>query len=150
MNEENQIDQTQATENPNQEQPQPRVTSISLGRVYNLGNYENLRFDVSVQIPEGQSAAETMVMLLGILQKLRPIKQSYEVEHAMEMLNTPETELTDNQKDDLAAYRALVSAHNKRLQERKEAIRKLDHLGGSATKKDAKESWEEIDDYDND
>lgn len=132
---------------PQTSPPNPRVTHIGLSRLFNLGNYENIKFDVSVEVPEGQSAALTLSMLLKILQKLRPLKQSYEVTRAIRILNTPETELSETERGNLEEYRALVDAHAIRVQERKEALQKLDALGGTSTEKDAKDSWEFEDDY---
>lgn len=123
----------------------PRVSHISVSRLFNLGNYENVKFDVSVEIPPGNSACATMKMLLGILQKLRPIKVGYDVTHAIEMLNKPETELTEAQLGLLAEYKATVEAHNKKVQERKQAMAKLDALGGTRTDRDAKDEWEDHD-----
>lgn len=124
-----------------------RVSHIGLSRLFNLGNYENIKFDVSVEVPEGQSAALAMSTLLKIMQKLRPVKLSWEVQRAQKLLNTPETELEEVDRETLEQAKALVEEHNAKVRERKEALRKLDTLGGSIVGKDAKDSWEFDDDY---
>jgi hypothetical protein len=31
----------------------PRVVRVGIGRLYNLGNYEHIRYDLTIEIPEG-------------------------------------------------------------------------------------------------
>jgi hypothetical protein len=149
MSDEETLARIEAGADQEAKEPMPRVTSIAAGRVYNLGNYENLRLDVSVEIPQGCSASETMLSLMKILQQLRPLKASSSLTEAQRVLKIPEHELSEYQKENLEYYRTMVNEHMLKVARRKEAMAKLDCLGGSSTSKDAKDSWVE-DDYPDD
>ena len=128
-------------------QPQARVTSISMSRLYNKGNYENCKIDICAEVPEGVSAVCVLLSLHRILSALKPQKgDTYELREAKELLDKPEHELTESDKLRLDAARELINDDLVRRQARERAIRQLDSLGGTVTGKDAKESWDNDDD----
>jgi hypothetical protein len=50
----------------------PKVTKITVGRLYNLGSYEHIRYEVTVDVPDGESARSAMVGLERIMDALKP------------------------------------------------------------------------------
>lgn len=49
-----------------------KVTSITVGRLFNLGNYENVKYEVSVDLGKGDSAAKAMIGLERIFAAMAP------------------------------------------------------------------------------
>ena len=49
-----------------------KVTKINIGRLYNLGSYEHVRYDLTVEVPPNQSPTDAMVGLEKILSALNP------------------------------------------------------------------------------
>lgn len=119
----------------------PHVTSISIARLYNLGHYEPLHYELAVQIPDGTSAAETMLEMVAILARLKPVAKPFNYDHAVEVLNKLPEQTSEQEKEWLEDYRQLVEGYNGIRALRREAIRKLDELGGSSKHADAKENW---------
>jgi hypothetical protein len=142
-----------------------RVTRINIGRVYNLGNYEHVRFDLTVEVPDGESAEKAMLGLEKIITALKPektIKSKLELEQeagriaAMALMS--DAEFTRAHGGYGAQPRAAqIEYARKRLEEEKarseasikrskKARALLDDLGGASEWKDAKLSWEDHDD----
>jgi hypothetical protein len=48
------------------------VSRISIARLYNLGDYEHARYEVTVEVPEGADAAVTFQNLEEIVEALNP------------------------------------------------------------------------------
>ena len=40
--------------------PQSRVSKITVGRLHNLGNYEHVRYEVTVELPPGTAPASVV------------------------------------------------------------------------------------------
>lgn len=47
-----------------------RVTNITIGRLANLGNYEHVRYEVTVEIAAGESAGQAITNVESILEAL--------------------------------------------------------------------------------
>jgi len=146
-----------------------KVTKITLGRLYNLGSYEHIRYEVSVEIPEGESAAVTMIGLEKLMEALSPKTST----HTKDELLREERRLKAMGEDlglDEDAFRRkhgffegspleyvkrCNESHNENVA-RRDAWEKrsakarmlLDDLGGAANWKDAKLDWENDDDWD--
>ena len=48
------------------------VSRIVVGRLYNLGNYEHVRYELTVDVPEGRSAALALKNTLRLLKAANP------------------------------------------------------------------------------
>ena len=48
------------------------VTKITIGRLYNLGSYEHVRYELTAEIPAGESPATALIGLERILEGLNP------------------------------------------------------------------------------
>lgn len=53
-----------------------RISKITVGRLYNLGNYEHVRYDLTVEVPEGDDASAAIVALEHIIAGLSPLKNA--------------------------------------------------------------------------
>src|ERR1051325_244301 len=51
-----------------------RVARVGIGRLYNLGNYEHIRYDLTIEIPEGADVLDAVSKLRQILRALKPVK----------------------------------------------------------------------------
>lgn len=103
-----------------------------MARLYNTGNYEHVRFEVSAEVPPGGSARQTFLDLGAILGRMRPIRRPHELETARATLNKLREELTEVEKSNLERYAELVKEYEGEMALRKLAIERLDDLGGSS------------------
>ncbi len=139
-----------------------RITRIVAKRLYNIGSYEHVSYELEEHIPEGESAAEAMIGLERILAAISPKTSTHEqaelirarryVEKMKEQLakegaesfrrhleGTPEEyiarcEASCDQNE--AARAAWEQQHAK-------ARQMLDDLGGAAKWTDSKLYWED-------
>jgi hypothetical protein len=148
-----------------------KVTKITIGRLFNLGSYEHVRYDITVELSEGDSAQAAMIGLEKIVSALAP-ERCWSVKTRDELKR--EERVIESMKHELAAYgedefrrrhghfegtpedylvrRTVASTQEKAKRDdyertAKHARRLLDELGGAATWKDAKLDWED-DQYD--
>lgn len=143
------------------------ITKITIGRLYNLGSYEHIRYELTVEVPQGESPATAITGMEKILAGLAPlknacIKSADELERmarAVEAMKTmPAVEWDRHYRGYEGTPTEIIERHQKSLEEdsvkskaaidRAKHARKLfDDLGGAANWKDAKLDWEN-DDYD--
>jgi len=142
-----------------------RTTKITIGRLYNLGNYEHIRYEISVEIGEGQSAATAITGLENILTALNPtmppgVLSDRQIEDAKERIKKVEAKPDNEVAERHGKCKALVIAEaQKKLDAaivkttkwnatQRLARRMLDDLGGAEKFVDAKQNWDN--DYYND
>jgi hypothetical protein len=136
----------------------PRITSFSVGRVYNLGNYENIRLDLSVEVPEGESVRAALTSVMGILKAAspKPPVQAYSVEHARKQLEDPQAWHKNIVivKERKAAIRCMVKDAKATVSKweawkasRKLALEALDAIGATSIRKDHKNDWNDEEEY---
>jgi hypothetical protein len=123
-----------------------RVTKITVARLYSLGNYEHVRYEISAEVADGESAAEAMKSLMAITQRLKPVKKDYRYDVAVSVLNKSVDTRTELEKENAEAYAAIVSGYTGAKALRLAAIEKLDALGGTSKKSVAKDMRDEEDD----
>lgn len=138
------------------------VSKIGIDRLYNLGNYEHVKYSISVDVKEGESATHALRQLEAIIESLNPrpvgvptlseIQQDearYEREYKM---SAAEFERYHSHVEGgPGAYfervRAGIEEKKQKLSAWKEKMEKcraaFDNLGGQAVYKDAKLSWED-------
>lgn len=145
------------------------ITKITIGRLYNSGNYEHVRYELTAEVKEGESAAVTLLGMERILCALNP-KPSAAVKTNAD-LERERTRISDlKQMTDEQFVRSVGShveggrdAYIRRVTESlaedtvkraewdhryKQARKLLDDLGGASKWVDAKLSWDnDIDEY---
>ena len=126
--------------------PKSKVSRVSVARLYNTGNYEHIRYEISADVPPDGSASQTLIDLTGILQRLKPIKKDYEYQRHKDLLNKLPQQMTESEKEDAKDAQEIVGKFDTALALKWEAVLKLDDLGGASVSKDAKLSWDDHDD----
>ena len=150
-----------------------KVTKITLARLYNLGSYEHVRYELSVDLGAGDSAANAMLGLEHIMSALNPKTSTSdrpELERKARRINELKTDLAastgeagENEfrrkhghfegtpeeyvsrcEQSFLANVAKRTAWEERAQK---ARKLLDDLGGAVHWKDAKLDWESDADY---
>lgn len=126
-----------------------RVTSIHVGRVFNLGNYENQRVEITVAVGTDDDPARVLRTLEGVLGNLYASHglMGHSVREAQAVLAKPEEELTAGEREYLPKYRdrmRRVEEARGRRKAAREALAALDHTSEHI---DHKLKWDD-DDYD--
>jgi hypothetical protein len=137
----------------------PRVSRISIGRLHNLGNYEHVRYEVTVELPPGTSPASVARELTEILDGLEPRApySASEVRLALVRQRVPAPKLADFGDDHwqtpaerlAAAQRErdradqVLTRYAEWQKARDAALARFDHLGGTRLFTDAKDRWED-------
>jgi hypothetical protein len=142
------------------------VTKITIGRLYNLGNYEHVRYDLTVEVKDGESAATAILGMEKILAGLAPLKNACiksagelqrlanEVE---EMKTMPVVDWERRYGHCKGSAAEVIDRYQKSLEEEaiksqaaidraRKARKLLDDLGGAAQWKDAKLDWDDYND----
>lgn len=129
--------------------PQSRVSKITVGRLHNLGNYEHIRYEITVDVPEGASASQTISNIGRVLDGLdpKPPVASYDLQRARESLKIAEEKgeegLEEWERNNLTAYRNYIAKDAAWRAEQKLAREALDDIGGNSVYTDAKDDWVE-------
>lgn len=138
-----------------------KITKIAVERVYNLGNYEHIRYSLTVDVKEHESSEQAIRGVENILAGLRPRKdipsnaelarQSIQIAR-MEKMTAEEWERehrhsVGTREEVIGRYRtSLEEATEKRakaLAIATTARELFDDLGGASVWKDAKENWDD-------
>lgn len=126
--------------------PKARITSISVSRLYNTGNYTNVKYDLTAEVPEGASAVEALRQMVYTLQCLKPFTKPSCLQSFEEAVKKTETEQTNLEKENLPEWRERVQEYHTRKANRDAAVLALDELGGTTVRRDAKNCWDDPDD----
>ena len=141
------------------------LSKITIGRLYNLGSYEHVRYELTVEVPQGESPMTAMIGLEKLMSALNPKRPSgvparEETERAtstiaaMKQMSDEDfkshynygsakgsrEEITERYEKDLADGIAKLEAWEARS---RKARKLLEDLGGAANWKDAKLDWED-------
>lgn len=127
--------------------PKARITSISISRLYNTGNYTNIKYDIAAEVPAGVSAADTLKELYYVLQMLKPLHKPGCYEQFKATIAKMEGEQSEYEKEHLPEWREEFEQFNAWKAAREAAVKSLDALGGTSTKRDAKKTWDDDDPY---
>jgi len=125
--------------------PQARVSRITVGRLHNLGNYEHVRYEIAVDVPEGASAAAAMADIENVLADLDPKcpVDEYTVTRAVEGLKKPLSDMDDYDIRNIPAWKETVAKEKAWRTGQKAARAHLDAIGGSVAYTDAKDTWDD-------
>lgn len=139
------------------------ITKITVGRLFNLGNYEHVRYELTVEVPEGASAATAITAVEKILCGMKPLEKlciasALDIERKQaevaEMKTMPAVEWERRYGHCKGAPSEVIERYEKDLEEcaekrfkaieRAKTARQLfDDLGGTESWKDAKLDWED-------
>jgi tetrahydrodipicolinate N-succinyltransferase len=125
-----------------------RVTCISVGATYNLGNYENVRFDLSAEVGKGESALAVFQELRYIVACLRPARKPDCEDQFERVSKKTDAERSNYEKENFQAWADRMANYHLKQSRRATAIQMLDTLGGNRAFRDAKQKWEDVFDDD--
>lgn len=125
--------------------PKTRVTHISVDVLYNLGNYEHIKYSVGIDVAKGESAAKALLELKRIMVRLKPVKKPYEYEHYAGLLKKDPRECSEVEKSQVETAAKVVGEYACLKSLQWEAVKALDDIGGASVRKDAKETWQDDD-----
>lgn len=123
--------------------PKSHVTRLTIARLYSVGNYEHIRFELGAEVPKGGSAKQTLLDLGAIIARLKPVRIPYNYGVAKAALQKLPEQMSEAEKARLDEYRSIVSEYECAKNLRLEALNKLDDLGGTSKHTDAKDSWDD-------
>lgn len=145
------------------------VSKITVSRLYNLGNYEHVRYELTAEVPQGESPATAIIGLEKILAGLSPKTSTHsraELARVRKSLEAKRAELREIGEERFRReyggfegtaeeYLARCEASLKENEASRDAwearsakARKLlDDLGGAANWRDAKSEWDDDGDY---
>lgn len=131
-----------------------RVTRVGIGRLYNLGNYEHIRYDLTIEIPEGADALDAVSKMRQILRALKPVKaKGYEDRKAETLLAMSPQERDEQIRDgnhrleDFDAAAEIVARRSVVKAKREAALKLFNDLGGESVYTDHKEQWDDDNDW---
>lgn len=139
------------------------ISKITIGRLFNLGNYEHIRYEVTVDIAYGESAAQAVRGLENIMAGLKPVEKCGV--HSIDELKRATDKLARMNALDATEWErefghydmprsAVIQRCAEELEENKEkthaalaraskARELFDNLGGAVAFTDAKDNWED-------
>lgn len=122
-----------------------KISKITIGRLYNLGNFEHARYEISVEVGEGESPGEALEKLEKTVEALSPRGpvDERELSRCRQQLELPAKEIGEHDISNLAYYKSQVEKAEAWSKSREEAFRKLDELGGRVEHRDAKDNWDD-------
>lgn len=140
-----------------------RITKITIGRLFNLGSYEHVRYELSADVGESESVETAVIGLEKVLAGLNPkrpsaVKSRDEIDREirrlaeMRALNNDDFErfhggYKDTREEYLERISKGIADDETKLrawQERSQRARELlDDLGAASVWTDAKQSWED-------
>ena len=128
------------------EKKSSRVRTITIGRLYNLGNYEHVRYEIAVDVGDSDpvKAFEDVCSILHGLNPKSPV-DAWDLQRAKKVLAKPASDLTELETAGLGDYRKIIGDHEAWEALRAESRLKLAALGGAAVHVDAKQTWEQDD-----
>lgn len=123
-----------------------RITSIQVSRLYNTGNYTNISYSLTAEVPKGGSALETLKQLYYVIQMLKPLRKPECLDRFKTASAKMEGEQSEYEKEHLPEWREEIVNFEALKAAREAAVKSLDDLGGSSQRRDAKRDWEDDND----
>ncbi len=122
-----------------------RITAISVSRLYNTGNYTNVKYELSAEVPKGASPGETLRQMVFVLQALRPISRPDCLDQLRRARTKKLSERSEYDKEHYSDWLRIEAEWKKELAEREVAVGLLEALGGTSESRDAKLDWQDAD-----
>jgi hypothetical protein len=120
-----------------------KVTSVTISRLYNLGNYQNISYSLSAQVGPDESAEQTFRTLYWILSRLGPLQEPDCKDSLDEATKLPIEQQSEYQKANVKRWAEEMAAYHLMRSRKVEAIKLLDGLGGVSKFTDHKDNWDE-------
>ncbi len=126
------------------------ISKITVARLYNTGNYEHVRYEMCVDVAEGESASAAFAGITSILSRLKPDRsrpESDEIERdalqVVRMRTCTDEEWDRDHKYSVGSRDEIIARYEVALAEKKKkraesiaaektALKDLDDVAGSA------------------
>jgi len=147
-----------------------QITKITIGRLYNLGSYEHVRYELTAEVPPGESPATAIIGLEKIISALSPKTHTHsrdELEREKLGVEAMRKRLAEGLDAFHRSYgssfvgtpeeyiQRCQDSYDKNVVERlawetraAKARKMLEDLGGAANWKDAKLDWDNDTEFD--
>lgn len=144
-------------------EPVTRISALTVSRLYNLGNYEHVRYEITIQVAPGDSASKALIgaeRLLAGLAPLKNLRSLQDIAHMedelkeiaalsedqwkLDMRNTEDATLGKEIASRMCAIAGAKAVRNALIARARRARELFDDLGGSATFTDVKLDWEGV------
>lgn len=145
-----------------------KITRVTIGRLYNLGSYEHVRYELTVEIPDGESASKAVAGIERIFAALNPrepgsVQTETTILHDTRRVQDMKDRLAKSPEDFEQYYRGYVGTPEEYIARCEESLNEsiakreawkarsrkarelLDDLGGAAKWHDAKLEWNDDD-----
>jgi hypothetical protein len=141
-----------------------KITRITIGRLYNVGSYEHIRYELTAEVPDGESPATAILGMERILAALNPRTATHsrmELAREKQRIEELHRKLADEGPDEFRRYHGhfvgtpeeyiarCEESHAENVTKRDawearsaKARKLLEDLGGAANFRDAKLDWE--------
>lgn len=126
-----------------------RITRIQIQRLHNLGNYESIRYEVSVDVGEKDDAGKVLATLETALNDIRAKSDcsEYSYNEALKVISNPLNQWGEPHTEEDITYAKNKIAEWEKAQAKREAARELlSSLSCVEKHRDAKENWEDWED----
>lgn len=148
-----------------------KTTKLTIGRLFNLGSYEHIRYEITVELNDGDSAEKAIIGLEKIMECIKPekntcVKTRSDLRRDAARIAELKAKLVRTSEDQfrnevghfvgtpIEYIARLESSHIEEMGKRisyetrcRKARALLDNLGGAETFKDCKLSWEDETDW---
>lgn len=129
------------------EELKPRITSIRVGRLHSLGNYEHERYEVSVEVPPGTRPGELLAHIRELLDAIdpQPPVSEWDAGEAERTLRAiADGAAAEWERKNADHYVETLAKQNRWRTRREGALRELDTYGVSRTFVPAPQREEEL------
>lgn len=109
--------------------PQPRVTEIAITRLFNLGNYEHVRYEIRVNVPDTADPYTVLENVETVINGLNPNSPVSDWTLRAAQKDAASTQVTVERQ---AQARELLKQHDEYLKKREHSKQLLNALGGTA------------------
>lgn len=112
------------------------VSKITIGRLFNLGNYEHVRYEIAADLQPGENPREAVEKLNSAINAIGekcPIEE-YELRSAQEAIDGPVKDSADQWEMDMRADAiSTIGKFNEWTARQKVALENFEKLSGTAT-----------------
>lgn len=127
----------------NDEAVKSRVTHLKVGRTINVGDFCNWKYEIGIDVAEGDSVTAILVVAERVLGGMMEPKPSGRLVHAWKLQKLPVEKLTTDQVEFLSSPELTreVEAFNEEVNQWHWMRAMLEDLGGNAVYTDHKAKW---------
>ena len=121
-----------------------RISRFAISRLYNMGNYENCKFELTVDLRTGEDATESFRNAFWILKMLAPLRVPSCKDEYERAIKATDEEQSEWQKNHIKEWAEEMAAFSEKKRLRTVALKAFSELGGVSKHTDAKNEWDDV------